>query len=137
MVSSDGEDGGDVIPQTTPSVATPEKFQEAAVPAEQREETDVSALSSSGERLADLLFTAAALVAKLDMEEPEEYARVQEPHVDSPAAAGCHAREKGELQAAQAAAILLAGQDATPAKLDFPPNSQGEQRSTPSHPWTE
>ncbi|CAN0103000.1 unnamed protein product [Lampetra planeri] len=115
-MSSDKEDSGGVVPQTAPGVATPEKLQEAALPVEQREETDVSALPSSGgerrmrnARLADLLYAAAALLAELDMEQPEEDAGVQQPRVDSPATAGCRAREKGELQSMQAAAIMLAG----------------------------
>ncbi|CAN0437744.1 unnamed protein product [Lampetra planeri] len=76
-------------------------------------------------RLVDLL-SAAALVAELDIEEPEEDAGVQELRPDSPATVGCQAREVGELQAAWAAAIFPAGHGTTPTKLDRPQNSRGE-----------
>ncbi|CAN0414182.1 unnamed protein product [Lampetra fluviatilis] len=133
MVSSDEEDSGEVIPQTAPGTATLENFPEVAFPAEQQEVTNVSMLPSSGRecrmcsaRLANLLSAAAALVAELDMEEPEEDAGVQELRPDSSATVGCRAREARELQPARAAAILPAGRRTTPTKLDLPQNSRGE-----------
>ncbi|CAM9254082.1 unnamed protein product [Lampetra planeri] len=83
-VSSDEEDSEEVIPQTAPGFAASERVCEAALPAEQREETDVSALPllerecrARRARLADLLSAAAAApVAELKLEEPEKGAGV-------------------------------------------------------------
>ncbi|CAM9562174.1 unnamed protein product [Lampetra fluviatilis] len=74
-----------MIPQTAPGTGSPEKNPEEALPAEQREEDCTSALRPpAGGRplrstsLADLLFAAAALVAKIKMEEPDGEAAARE-----------------------------------------------------------
>ncbi|CAM9646975.1 unnamed protein product [Lampetra planeri] len=93
-MSTDDEDDGEMIPQTAPGTGSPEKNPEEALPAEQHEEDCTSALRPpAGGRplrstsLADLLFAAAALVAKIKMEEPDGEAAARQILGDSPAAA--------------------------------------------------
>ncbi|CAN0031968.1 unnamed protein product [Lampetra planeri] len=90
VVSLDEEDGGELIPQKGPGPGSPEANPEEAVPAEVCD----SALRPSGRRrrirstyLADLLSVAVALVAEIELEQPEEDAVVREGRVDSPATA--------------------------------------------------
>ncbi|CAN0118350.1 unnamed protein product [Lampetra planeri] len=67
---------------------------------------------------------SAALVAEMDVEEPEEDLVVQEGRVDSPAAAISRARGRAEPQSVRAAAILSAGQEKALAKFDLPLTSR-------------
>ncbi|CAM9528892.1 unnamed protein product [Lampetra planeri] len=73
------EDDGEVIPPTAPESRTPETGPEEAILAEQSAgDGDSSLLPSGGGRRAhnacraDLLFAAAARIAQLEVEEPEE-----------------------------------------------------------------